>query len=169
MLETIVITLGKSLTSFLFTQYLNSLSGVAIDGAPNWYYKEQDHEICSFHHQSGGLDGLELAKNESQRIMVKKINEIIEIVVYDNIKEYRDAEEKQLVDQFKSDKNLHLFVRKNLDYKKIKYIEEIQKTFVKACIDKQTLIDYENQRLKKLKTAISQHRSDTAFDELDSF
>jgi len=167
MIEALTIVLGKTLVSYLFTAYLDTFSGVSIDGAPNWYYKETKHQICSFHAEEGGIEKIELAKDKTQRFMVKKIDGIIEIIVYDNVQKVRDDKEKNLITQFMNDEKLLVFVKKNTDFERIEYHDKHNKIFIKACIEKQILISYEKNRLQKIKNMITHHRKDKAFDELE--
>ncbi|VAW84338.1 hypothetical protein MNBD_GAMMA16-706 [hydrothermal vent metagenome] len=167
MIEALTIALGKTLVSYLFTVYLGTFSGVSIDGAPNWYYQEAKHQICSFHAEPGGTEKIEFAKDKTQRIMVKKIDGIIEIIIYDNFQKVRDGKEKSLITQFMNDAQLPVFVKKNTDFERIEYHEKPNKVFIKACVDKKILIDYEKNRLQKIKNAITHHRKDKAFDELE--
>ena len=71
------------------------------------------------------------------------------------------------MEYFSKDSNLPIFVDTYLQYIKVKHEDDEDITFVKACIPKQTILTYQTDRLNKIQKALSIHRSEEAFDDLD--
>ncbi len=167
MMTVIALALVDSLAKYVFTKTLNSMDKVEFGGAPSWYMQEMDDEMCTFTHSKGGLDSVQIAKDKSTIKMTKKIDGIIDIVIYDNTKKITNAKEKKLVELWNEDPKLNLFVRKNINYSKVVYEDEIDTTFVRACIPNKTVISYQTERLQGIKKSLLNYKKDTALDEME--
>ena len=168
MVMVIVSALVETLTKHMFNNYLNEMDKIEIGGAPSWYMKPVDDKICSFAHKNGGMDNIEITKKNAKYKMVKKINGIIDIVVYDNFKNIQNKKEKDVVNLWKKDTNLPIFVDKNIDFSRVDYEDEIDTTFVRACISKQVVLEYETARLQKIKKEVIKVKANNAFEDLDN-
>jgi len=166
--EGIVVALAKTLASYLFGGYLkNHYGSIEIDGAPAWYGREPNEAICVSTYNKGGLDKLELTKKESKIKLIKKVNHIIEIVIYKNFKNLK-ADEEEFLKSIEKDKKLPLFVDANMKFQNIKVDEDKHMVFVRSCLDKKAFINYETNRLKELKKDIVFYKSDKLFNELEN-
>ena len=179
MLEVIILKLVSSLTGYLFEGYLDSIKSINVEGAPSWYGKDHSSKnLYAYGYAKGDMESIEIARNNCHIGMVKKINGIIEVVVYDNFRNLKDPKEKQLVEEFKKDSNLEVFVTKNMTYEKLDSFEEQKESMFKkyrpaqsfagGMIPKQAIIDYQKERLQKIKYEITHYRSNSAEDELDN-
>lgn len=166
-LEAIALSLVKTLSSFLFSKML-VYSDVKIQGAPSWYQKADSAYVCVSTYNSGGLEAVEIAKDNAKKILINKINEIMEIVVYDNYRNIEDKSEKLFIKTFLKDEDLPVFVNKNIDYKNIEYIEKSKLAFVRGCIGKDVILSYEKERIGIIKNKLTHKRAENAFDELDN-
>ncbi|MCA1927741.1 MAG: hypothetical protein LDL13_03695 [Calditerrivibrio sp.] len=166
-LEAIALSLVKTLSSFLFSKML-VYSDINIQGAPSWYQKADSEYVCVSTYNEGGLEAVDVAKDNAKKLLINKINEIIEIVVYDNYRNLQDKSEKLFISTFLKDEELPTFVNKNIDYKNIEYIEKSKLAFVRGCIGKDTLLGYEKERIGIIKNKLTHKRADNAFDELDN-
>ena len=161
------LALLKTLASFLFEQGLYSTVEYDIDNAPSWYYQESSGEMCTFAYEYGKLESIEKAKavaNEKMQIRIKKL---VDISVYQHYKDTISPQENKLMEYFSTDRNLPIFVDMHLQYIKVKHEDDVDITFVKACIPKQTILTYQTDRLNKIQKTLSIHRSEEAFKDLD--
>jgi hypothetical protein len=166
MFEGIAFALVKTLTSYLFSGYLKAHYGsVEIEGAPSWYGSEPSEAICVSTYNYGGIDKLELTKKQSKTKLDKRIEHIIEIVVYQNFKNLKPDEEKFL-ESIEKDKKLPLFIDANMRFQNIKVDKDKKMVFVRSCLDKEAFIKYEKSRVKELQKDVVFYKSDKAFDEL---
>ncbi len=168
MVSVIGIALVETLTKHMFGKFLDERDKVEIGGAPSWYMVELEDDLCTFAHKSGGYDSIEIAKNRANFTMVKKIGEIVEIVIHDNMKNVSGVKEQSIVDKWKEDANLPVFVNKHLDYSMVAYEDEVDTTFVRACIPRDVINDYEKLRLQNIERLVLSQKSQNAMDELDS-
>jgi len=168
MLLLITSALVESLTKHMFSKYLDSLDKVDIGGAPSWYMQPVDDDMCVFSHKSGEIDTVDFVKNKARIKMIKKIDDTIDIIIYENIKNITNEKEKELVNQWKVDSNLPVFVNKNLDYSRVSYEDEIKATFVRACIPKKIFIDYQSNRLEIIKKEVLKFKSKSAIIEMEN-
>ncbi|MEF3254496.1 MAG: hypothetical protein K6348_02875 [Deferribacterales bacterium] len=166
-LEAIAVSLLKTLSSFLFSKML-VYSDINIQGAPSWYLKPESAYVCVDTYQEGGIESVEIAKDRTKKLMIKKINEIMEIIVYDNYRNLTDEGEKLFVKSFLNDEDLPVFVNKNLDYKDIEHQQKRGITFVRGCIDKNVLIEYEKERIGIIRKNLTHKRAEKGFEELDN-
>ena len=168
MVMIIATALIETLTKHMFSKYLDEQSKIEIGGAPSWYMQPMDDKLCSFAHKSGGIDMIEVVKNSAKYKMKRKIDDTIEIVIYDNMKKVTNEKEKAVISKFKNDENLPIFINKYIDYSKVSYEDEIDTTFVRACIPKNTIIAYQTERLTKIKKEVLKVKARNAYDYLES-
>lgn len=168
MVTVIAIALVETLTKHMFGKFLDESDKVQIGGAPSWYMVESNDDLCTFAHKSGGFDSIEIAKKRAKFKMVKKIGSVVEIVIHDNMKNVTGVKEQAIVDKWKDDNNLPVFVNKHLDYSMVAYEDEIDTTFVRSCIPREVITNYEKLRLGEIERLVLAHKTDTAMDELDS-
>ena len=168
MLSIIATAFVKTLASYLFGNYLKAHYGsVEIDGAPSWYGTEPNEAICVSTFRNGGIEELDLTKQDSKIKLRKKVNHILEIIIYKNFKNLT-PDEDAFLNSITKDKKLPLFVDGNLKFQNIKVDEGKKKVFVRSCLDKQAFIMYEKTRVKELAKELSYYKSDKAFNELDN-
>jgi len=160
--------LVETLTKYMFNKYLDSLDRIDIGGAPSWYMKPVDDEMCVFTHKTGNMDTIDFVKEKARLKMIKKIDDTIDIVIYENIKNITNTKEKAVVDKWKIDSNLPVFVNKNLHYTRISYEDEINAVFARGCIPKKVFIDYQTDRLKSIKKEVLKYKSNTLIKEMEN-
>jgi hypothetical protein len=158
----------EALAKHMLTKTLDEMSKVDIGGAPSWYMKPIDDKICTFSHKNGGMDYIDFVKNETKYKMIKKIDDIVEVITYEKYKNVKDQHEKDILKKWSTDENLPTFVKSKIDYEKVIFEDEINTTFVRACIPHKDILDYERTRLGKIEKRITKYKSKKAFDELDS-
>jgi hypothetical protein len=179
MLEVIILKLVSSLTGYLFEGYLDTIKSINIEGAPSWYGKDHSSQnLYAYGYAKGDMESVEISRNNCKIAMIKKINGLIEVVVYDNFKDLKDPKEKALVSEFKQDANLEVFITKNMKYEKVESFEEQKESLFKkyrpaqsfagGMIQKQILIDYQKERLQKIKYEITHLRGKNLENELDA-
>lgn len=168
MLVVITGALVETLVKHMFSNYLDEKDKIEIGGAPSWYMMPVENEMCTFAHKSGGMDMIDFTKDQTKIKMAKKINDIIEITIYDNTKNVKNIKEKSVIEAWKIDSNLPVFVKKHINYSRVSYEDEIQTTFVRGCISNDTIISYQKERLEQIKQAVLNAKANNAFDELDS-
>lgn len=168
MIEIIAVTFVKFLTTTLLKGVFSYATGTVIDGAPSWFYKTDKARLCIYSFEDGGLESVEKAKRKAGIMMINKIDDIIEIVLYDNFRNIEDSKEKLFIRQLEKDEFLPLFVKKNIIFHKIKYEEDVKRSYVKACIENNELIQYQTERTQKIMKKLTHFRADTGFDELDN-
>ena len=167
MVSLLASALVNTLVDYMFNQAMNKMDSVHIDNAPSWYMQKVNDDMCSFASSRGGIGYIENTKKEAAYQMHQDINGVINITVYDTIKTISSEQERKLVDEWKNDPNLDTFIQKNIDFNKIKYEDEIDTTFVRACIPKKTIINYQKERLEVIQKSLLNHKADSAIDELD--
>jgi len=168
MLESLAFALVKTFITFMFTQHLEHAQSVRIEGAPGWYYQQTVDHICDSGSAYGGLDAVEGAKAAARKQMVERLDKALEIVVYENFRDRIDPIERALVTRFKQDENLPVFVESAVIYENIEYREKRSTAYARVCIPKERLQVYQEERVGKLKKAVTLHHRDRAFDEMDA-
>ena len=164
----IATALVKTLASYLFSGYLKAHYGsVEIDGAPSWYGKEPEEAICVSTYKNGDIEQLERTKEDAKLKLQNRVSHILEIVIYKNFQNLTPDEENFL-NRIKKDKKLKLFVDANTKFQNIKVDNEENKVFVRSCLDKNGLINYEKVRVKELSKNLTYYKADKAFNELDN-
>lgn len=179
MLEAIGIKLITVLAGFLFEQGLVSMDQFQVAGAPSWYYEESNNDyIYVFSYKDGGIETIEPLKTDLCVLMEKKIQGVIDLVVYENFRNLKEPKEKELVSQFSKDSNLNLFVKSKIKIERIVHQDLREKglifkgrperTFGSAILSKKSLLDYQEERISILREKIVRQKSSTMFDKLDS-
>lgn len=168
MVSVIAMALVETLTKHMFKNYLDEMDKVEIGGAPSWYMVPLEDDMCTFSHKKGGYDSIDIAKERAKYKMTKKIDGIIEITIHDNMKNVSGVKETTIVDKWRTDSNLPIFTNKHLRYSMVAYEDEIDTTFVRACIPKETIFKYQKGRLIEIEKLVLDTKSENAFDELDS-
>lgn len=179
MLEAIILKLVTTLTGYLFSATLDSFKSIEVEGAPGWYGKNLTHEnLYAYGYAQGGIESIEIARENCKIVMIKRLNEINEIVAHDNFKTIQDPKEKVLLGAFKDDPDIRIFVNKNMKYEKVEHFEKQNEnlltkarpaeTFAGGMIPKKVVIEYQKERLEKIKSTLTHFRADSNFDELDS-
>jgi len=169
MLMTVVSALVESLVKYTAKNFFNNISGVKIEGAPSWYMQPVNGKSCVYVYDHGDYTSIDRAKRKAKIKMEKKINGLIDVVIYQNAPKFNFSKEIALMRKFKKDENLDLFVEKNLKYDKIQYYKDKKETFLRACIDSDELIGYEKKRLEEIRENVLHYKVDSAFDELQNF
>jgi len=178
MLEAIALKLITTLTGYLFQGYLDTFSSINIEGAPSWYGKNQTSQnVYAYGYAKGGIESIEIARENCRIAMIKKLNGLVEVVVYDNFKNIKDPKEKALLNEFKKDPDIALFVQKEMKYEKVEHFQEEkgglfskarpEQTFAGGMIPKQSIVAYQKDRLEKIKYTLTHFRATNAEDELD--
>lgn len=168
MVTVIAVALVETLTKHMFGKFLNEMDKVEIGGAPSWYMVESEDELCTFAHKKGGYDSIDIAKEHAKYKMVKKIDGIVEIVIHDNMQDVKGVKEKTIVERWRKDANLPVFVNKHLDYSMVAYEDEVDTTFVRSCIPREVITNYQKDRLFEIESLVLDQKSKNAMDELDS-
>jgi len=166
MVMVITTALIETLTKHMFGKFLDERDKIEIGGAPSWYMMPVDDKMCTFAHKKG-LDSIDIVKKQVRLKMKRKIDDTIEVVIYDNTQNITNKKEQEVVEAFKYDRNLPIFIKKYLKYSRVAYEDEIDTTFVRGCIDKKVIIDYQAKRLKQIKKAVLNVKTKSAFDELE--
>jgi len=167
MLLLIASALIETLTKHMLNNHLDARDKIQIGGAPSWYMMPVDDEMCVFTHKNGGLDMIDITKNNAKLKMIKNINDKIDIVIYTNMKNVKNKKEKAVIDKWKQDSNLPIFVNQNLAFSRVSFEDEINTTFVRACISNHTIITYQTERLQTIKKEILKFKSNSALDYMD--
>jgi len=167
MLEGLALSLVKTLATFLFDKYLRSTEQVKVDGAPSWYYTQEDRKVCTYTFIDGDYRYIDYAKQLNRKAMEKEIQSITEKTIYENMSYVKGERELSIVNNFRKDRELPTFVKAKIEYPKISYENEVNRVFVKGCIDKEVIYNYEKRKLQAITKSISLYHSNSAFDEMD--
>jgi len=168
MIEGLALALMKTLASFLFKNYVLMQSKVDIEGAPSWYMNPKSSHVCVYDHQYGSYSAIDTAKANAYPKMKTEISKIIEAVIYENYSDLKDPKEKKYVMLFKNDPDAPVFIRKNMGFPNITYKKKHSVAFVSGCIDKDTIIAYQQKRSDKIAYELTHKRANDAFGELES-
>jgi len=168
MIEGIALALMKTLGSYLFKHYILATSTINIEGAPKWYMQNNTAQVCVYDHKTGSIEAVERAKDAAYPKMQKELSDILEAVIYKNYSNLKDPKEKQFVMMFKDDADAPVFIRKTMSFPAIEYREKTRAAFVKGCIDKDVIIEYQEKRTDKIRYELTHKRAGAAHDELES-
>jgi len=168
MIESIGLALMKTLASYLFKTYILSQSKINIEGAPSWYLQNVSSQVCVYDYQKGSFDAVDRAKANTYPKMQQELTNILEAVIYEHYSDLKDEKEKKFVMMFKNDADAPIFIRKFMKFPAIDYKKAEHTAFVKGCIDKDTIIAYQDKRISTIKYNLTHKRAEDAFDELDS-
>ena len=190
MLEVIGLALVKELIVFLFNQQLQKLEHYNVEGAPGWYAKAgpKDSIAVYVYVDGAGPAWVEPVKTAAREEMKTVITDAMDKVIYDKYRNLEDPKEKALVAQFRQDANLETFIKANLHIKKLESYQAREAGFLKNArpartfamgvlklraapsASGETLVSfeqYQNERIIKIAKALSEHRADQGFDELN--
>ena len=165
------LSLGNTLAGYIFDIYLRTENTLDIDGAPDWYLRNDDAEWdCAFGYALGSLASVEKAKTEATKNLVAQQEQYVQSAIRDEVqrRKPRDEKERQLVEQFRNDPELKNFVTGQRQFLKIAYDEDVRAAFVKACLSREIVIAYQKGRLQKITTELSKNRAESAFGELEA-
>lgn len=168
MLAVITSALVETLVKHMFQKELDARDRIEIGGAPSWYMMPVEDQMCVFSHKGGGMDSIEIAKENSKIKMKKKIDGLIEVVIYDNLNNIQNQKEKAVVKAWKRDSKLPVFINKNMNFSRVSYEDEIETTFVRACIPNEVMLNYQKDRLTKIKKEVLKVKVNSAFDDMDA-
>lgn len=168
MIESLAFVLVKTFIAFTFEQHLEHMQSVHIQGAPKWYYQQTADHICDSGFAHGNLRAIDAAKADARKQMVTRLETALETVVHENFRNQRAPVERALIERFKRDENLPVFVEASVIYENIEYQKPTSTAYARVCIPRETLLAYQEERVGKLKKAVTLHHRDRAFDELDS-
>ena len=167
----LALSLGNTLAGYIFDIYLRTENTLDIDGAPDWYSRNDDAEWdCSFSYAPGSLASVEKAKTEATKNLVAQQEQYVQSAIRDEVqrRKPRDEKERQLVEQFRNDPELKNFVTGQRQFLKITYDEDVRAAFVKACLSREIVVAYQKERLQKITTELSKNRAESAFGELEA-
>ena len=167
----LALSLGNTLAGYIFNIYLRTENTLDIDGAPDWYSRNDDAEWdCAFSYAPGSLASVEKAKTEATKNLVAQQEQYVQSAIRDEVqrRKPRDEKERQLVEQFRNDPELKNFVTGQRQFLKITYDEDVRAAFVKACLSREIVVAYQKERLQKITTELSKNRAESAFGELEA-
>ena len=167
----LALSLGNTLAGYIFDIYLRTENTLDIDGAPDWYSRNDDAEWdCAFSYAPGSLASVEKAKTEATKNLVAQQEQYVQSAIRDEVqrRKPRDEKERQLVEQFRNDPELKNFVTGQRQFLKITYDEDVRAAFVKACLSREIVVAYQKERLQKITTKLSKNRAESAFGELEA-
>lgn len=168
MLESLAFALAKSLIVFMFDTHLENLQSVKIQGAPSWYAQQTVDHVCDSGFAKGSLNAVDQSKKSAQLSMKKRIENSLQAVVYNSYRDRTANDELELIQGFIKDRNLQTFINANLIYENIEYREKSSTAFTRACITKESMLTYQQERLIKLAKTLSLHRRDKSINDLDA-
>ena len=167
----LALSLGNTLAGYIFDIYLRTENTLDIDGAPDWYSRNDDAEWdCAFSYAPGSLASVEKAKTEATKNLVAQQEQYVQSAIRDEVqrRKPRDEKERQLVEQFRNDPELKNFMTGQRQFLKITYDEDVRAAFVKACLSREIVVAYQKERLQKITTKLSKNRAESAFGELEA-
>jgi len=168
MIEGIALALAKTLASYLFKTYVLMQSQVHIEGAPKWYMQSDSANVCVYDFKTGGMEAVDKAKQATYPKMEKELSGILEAVIYQNYSDLKDPKEKKFVMMFKNDADAPIFIRKTMKFPGIEYKKSNHTAFVKACINKDVVLKYQEKRIDTIKYELTHKRANDAFEEMES-
>ncbi|MBI5329763.1 MAG: hypothetical protein HZB71_04025 [Betaproteobacteria bacterium] len=168
MLESLAFALVKTLISFMFQQHLEESQAVRMEGAPAWYYRQAENQLCESAFAQGGLEAVEASKSNARAQLVTRINRAMDVVIYDNFRNRRDPAERDLIDRFRLDADLPVFVDGSAVDENLEYREQQRTAYARACLPKEKLVSYQTERVGKLRKSVTLHRRDRGFEEMDA-
>jgi hypothetical protein len=166
MFETIALSLLKTLSSFLFQQYLDSTNEIYLDDAPSWYYQKESGQICSYSFVDGNYEKIDTLKFSISYQLEKNLKNINQMVFEERVLNVQPAD-REFIEKFKIDKDLHSFTKRNITFKKIVYVAEVNRTFGKGCISSKDVYEYNKKRVNGIVKELSLKHAKDSFSELE--
>jgi len=168
MLESLAFALVKTLIVFMFEQQLENAQSVRIQGAPGWYAQQTTNHICESGLAYGRIEAIDSAKANSRQAMVRRLEGAMDSVAYERFRHTTDPAERDLIRRFSRDEQLPAFIQSAVIFENIEYREKPAAAFVRACIPKARMVAYQEERVGKLVKAVTLHRRDRGFDEMET-
>jgi len=168
MLESLAFALVKTFITFMFEQQLEHMQSVRIEGAPGWYYQQTRNHICDSGLARGPQESVETAKANARSAMGTRLENAMRTVAYEKFRDRTDPAEKALIQRMVQDQDLPVFVASAVIYENIEYRQKNATAYARVCIPKERLVNYQTERAGKLAKALTVHRRDKAFDEMDA-
>ena len=168
MLESLAFALVKTFITFMFERQLEHMESVRIEGAPGWYYQQTRNHICDSGLARGPQEIVEVAKANARTAMATRLETAMRTVAYERFRDRTDPAEKALIQRMVRDENLPVFVESAVIYENVEYRQKTGSAYARVCIPKERLVAYQNERAGKLAKAVTVHRRDKAFDEMDA-
>jgi hypothetical protein len=168
MLESLAFVLFKTFVAYLFDRQLRQQDTVMIEGAPPWYYQNKADNICASGFAKGDFEAIDQARHRARQAVVQRIDEATKKMIYENFSVSNNPAERELVKRFETDEVLPRFVKAKSRFYNIEYREKVDKAFARNCVDRQSLLDYEQERLEKIRVAVIEQYQQEAFSELET-
>jgi len=167
MLESIALSLLKTLVVFIFQKSLETGAKVEIEGAPDWYGRSERGTFCVSTSVRGDYGAVERAKEKLYPKAEKEMRNLIDVAIYERFRDLNDPSEVKFVREVAEDPKLSLFVKSFLKIRNVHYDDERRIAFTRGCISEEDFIAYEERRMKEIRKALSIKRSEEAFEELE--
>lgn len=167
MIESLAFALIKTLGLYLLDNHLRHQDTVMIEGAPRWYYQPVTDQACASSYAVGGLDAVEAAKKGARAALVKTVTITVDTMIDEHFQHEEHPAARELVARFKEEKGLPAFIASHAAYRNVEYRKELRKSFVRACLDRKSLLDYEQSRLQGIQVALMEKYAAEAFDTLE--
>jgi hypothetical protein len=168
MLESLAFVLFKTFVAYLFDRQLRQQDTVMIEGAPPWYYQNKADHVCASGFAKGDFEAIDQARYRAQQAVVQRIDEATKRMIYEKFSANNNPAEWEMVKRFETDKALSRFVKAKSRFYNIEYREKVDKAFARNCVDRQSLLDYEQARLEKIRVAVIEKYQQEAFSELET-
>lgn len=167
MIEVLAFALFKTLAVYLFDRQLRQQDTVRIEGAPRWYYQPVDDHVCASSYAVGDLEAIAAAKKGARAALAKTVTVTVDTMVDEQFQHEEDPAARELLARFKEEEGLNAFIAGHVRYRNVEYRKELRKGFVRACVDRESLLDYEHRRLQELQVAVIEKYRAEAFDTLE--
>jgi hypothetical protein len=167
MLEAIAFALAKSLAVYLFERQLENLGTTDIEGAPAWYATSKRNHVCGSGYAQGGLGAVDTAKRRSRARLVERIDGAIEVMIHEEFGDVSDPLEQKVLERMKTDEDLPVFIRGEARLLNVKYAEDRRLAFARACVPREPLIAYQEERIEAIRIGVLKAHKGAAFEELD--
>jgi hypothetical protein len=160
MLEGIAFTLVKTFVSHIFGVYLDA----------NLQYLEleevtQNRELTYVCETAVGRSSASV-KYQIVEELEDRLQNALDKSASENFARIRNRDEREIVRNFRHDKNLRKFVKFSVEYKPFLYGNGL--FYSSGCIPTQTVLSYTEKRVRQAKIDITLNRSERAFEELET-
>ena len=93
----LALSLGNTLAGYIFDIYLRTENTLDIDGAPNWYLRNDDAEWdCAFGYAPGSLASVEKAKTEATKNLVAQQEQYVQSAIRNEVQRRKPRDEKAM-------------------------------------------------------------------------
>lgn len=164
MIETVALSLVSTMISYGFDQHLRAEETRLIEGAPQWYDQPVDEKICVSTFGAGSLRVLHEVKKEGIDRLVLVIEQAAENSIQQHMESDRlNPRARELAERFAGkDRQLPRLVKRESKFKNVEFRDKEQKAFVRTCLDRAVLEEYESQRIVKMKKEVLKEYSSAA-------